>query len=87
MWEPFIQPVDGKIVNYCLFVRTLSLLLVIVNDAVNSGDTNAGKVWGHVPVKSHEEDVGPHLSNGPKSKSSCQCIYMKNNIFYTEEEI
>lgn len=87
MWEPFVQPVDGKIVNNSLFVWTLSLLLVIVNDAMNSGDTNAGKVWRHVPVKSHEEDVGPHLSNGPRSKNRCQCTFMKNNIFHTEEEI
>lgn len=51
------------IVNYRWFVRLRSLLLVIVNDVLNLTDSDAGQVGGHVPVKSHEENMGPHLSN------------------------
>ena len=62
------------IVCYFLFIESIFFLLVITNDAVNSGDTNAGEVGRHVPVQPHEEDVGPHLSNGSSKKDICQCL-------------
>ena len=39
--------------------------LVIVNDGADVSDADAGQSLGHAPVESHEENVGPHISNGP----------------------
>ena len=39
--------------------------LVIVNDGADVSDADAGQSLGHAPVESHEENVCPHISNGP----------------------